>query len=168
MPSRKAFRPRAPTNKLKVGICPAIGTLPSQTQWQSTTSLILCSYDDRNYMDRDQDILYWTSFLNQHCKVHLFCTSFATLRTVRSILTRSAKISRKKMSIFFTYISGSLPLQCIVTNYCCYKCKRWFSSPSCLFLRVERSLLEQPEDIDLAQSVFLHLFRKYVTTHHYY
>ena len=112
--------------------------------------------------------IYWTSFLNQHCKVHLFCTFFATLRTVRSILTRSAKISRKKLSIFFTYISGSLPLQCIVTNYCCYKCKRWFSSPSCLFLRVERSLLEQPEDIDLAQSVFLHLFRKYVTTHHYY
>ena len=120
--------------------------------------------------------IYWTSFLNQHCKVHLFCTSFATLRTVRSILTRSAKISRKKMSIFFTYILGSLQLQCIVTNsyqlhhvcsccccYCCYKCKRWFSSPSCLFLRVERSLLEQPEDIDLAQSVFLHLFRKYVT-----
>ena len=92
-----------------------------------------------------------------------FALCFATLRTVRSILTRSAKISRNKLSIFFTYISGSLPLQCIVTNYCCYKCKRWFSSPSCLFLRVERSLLEQPEDIDLAQSVFLHLFRKYVT-----
>ena len=43
----------------------------------------------------------------------------------------------------------------IMICYCCCCCCL-FLSRSCLFLRIESALLEQPEDIDLAESVFLH------------